>query len=271
MRIQLLTASSLRRRSNQMPSPLLLVAVALLAFSATVWLFAPNPAHEAAMRPYRYKGLMASNGILLHTIAVKPDNIGLKAIDTNVTETRDYGINGGFFWEGQLLSIAVINDWPVKGAPGDYGSGWYNIDRPRGTLVWDGLTGGFSVQVTDRAEELQVSSRSRYWAQGGVSMGLRNEPGWKEQALAEEFPAMEENRLRSGMVYDSEGMVWLLVTTTPCTGPAFREAVKEKIAPGKLVDGIFLDGDGSSQLQLDHVRLAGDHRAVFQMITLPRR
>lgn len=270
MRFQLFPKTVVRRHKARTVSPALLAAVMLLTFSATVWLHAPNPAQEQAARPYQYKELVASNGVRLHVIATDPQNIGLKAIDTNVTATPDNGINGGFFWQGELLSIAVINDKPVKGVPGDYGSGWYNIDRPRGTLVWDGRTGRFSVQVTDRSEDLAVTDRSYYWAQGGVSMGLRNESGWKEQALKEEFPVMEDPRLRSGMVYDTDGKVWLLVTTTPCTGPGFRDAVKERVAPGKLVDGIFLDGDGSSQLQLKKLKLAGDQRAVFQMITLKK-
>lgn len=253
-------------------SPLFMLAVVMLfSFAVTVWWFAPPDRSTAGLRsvqPYSYKKLLATNGVELHAISTRPDNIGLKAIQANVTDTADNGINGGFFWEGQLLSISVINDKPVKGAPGDYGSGWYNTDRARGTLVWDAAAGRFSVQVAEAADELKVTDRSRYWAQGGVSMGLANENAWQAQALSEEFPAMEEKRLRSGMVYDTDGKVWLLVTTTPCTGTAFRDAVKEKVSPGKLADGIFLDGDGSSQLRLGKLRLVGDRRPVYQMITL---
>jgi hypothetical protein len=269
MRIQFLSPG--RARSGGEPGlPFIMLAVMLLSFTATVWWLAPPETNQGVLinRPYSYKLLKASNGVELHAIRTPPDHLGLKAISSNVTETPDNGINGGFFWEGQLLSIAVVNDKPVKGAPGDYGSGWYNTDRARGTLVWDAVTGQYSVQVAEAADELKVTDRSRYWAQGGVSMGLHNENSWKAQALSEEFPAMEENRLRTGMVYDTEGQVWLLVTTTPCTGEAFRDAVVEKVAPGKLVDGIFLDGDGSSQLRLGKLRIVGDHRPVFQMITL---
>lgn len=271
MRIQLLPQALARGGRGRGTPPMVLFAVMLLFFAATVWLFAPKPGQGGIMagRAYAYQKLTAGNGVELHAIAATPGKIGLKAIDRNVTETRDYGINGGFFWEGYLLSIAVVNDRPVKGAPGDYGSGWFNTDRARGTLVWDGATGRYSVQVAESAEELQVTDRGRYWAQGGVSMGLRNENGWKAQALSEEFPAMEENRLRSGMVYDTDGRLWLLVTTTPCTGEEFRNAVREKVASGKLVDGIYLDGDGSSQLQLGKLRIAGDGRPVYQMITVP--
>lgn len=271
MRIQLLSRAMTGRSGERGAPPLALVAVMLLSFAATVWWFTPEPGTEGiqAGRAYGYRKLTAGNGVELHAIETRPGSIGLKAIDRNVTETRDNGINGGFFWEGYLLSIAVVNDRPVKGVPGEYGSGWFNTDRARGTLVWDEAARRFSVQVAESAEELQVTDRNRYWAQGGVSMGLRNESGWKAQALAEEFPAMEENRLRSGMVYDGDGRLWLLVTTTPCTGEQFRDAVKEKVAAGKPADGIFLDGDGSSQLQLGKLRIAGDRRAVYQMITLP--
>ncbi|WP_438447904.1 hypothetical protein [Gorillibacterium sp. sgz5001074] len=271
MRIQFISRDITRNGpAPGLPWPLL-GAVVLLFFTCTVWLFAPEaPGKKGVLAGghHGYRLLKASNGVELHTIDTLPGNIGLTAIQSNVTDTPDNGINGGFFWEGQLLSIAVLNDQPVKGAPGDYGSGWYNTDRARGTLVWDGVTGKLSVQVAEAADELKVTDRGRYWAQGGVSMGLANENSWKAQALSEEFPAMEENRLRSGMVYDKEGRIWLLVTTTPCTGEAFRDAVKEKIAPGKLLDGIFLDGDGSSQLKLDKLRIVGDRRPVYQMITL---
>lgn len=254
--------------TDNLPNMQVLVAVMLAAFAVTLWLGVRLPGHIAHHSSYVYKELTAPNGVRLHTIITTPDNIGLKAISSNVTKTKESGINGGFFWEGELLSIAVMNDAPVRGEAGEYGSGWFNIDRPRGTLVWDGRERRFSVQITDRSEELRVSDRASYWAQGGVSMGLRNDIGWKEQALKEEFPAMEEDRLRSGMVYDQMGRIYLIVSDVPCTGTAFRDAIKEVIAPGSLVDGVFLDGDGSSQLQLDKLRLAGDDRAVYQMIVL---
>jgi hypothetical protein len=246
-----------------------LAGVAILSFLMTVWLGGMLMIAPPGLAARGYRELKAENGVKLHAVRASPEKIGLKAIETNVTDDPADGINGGFFWEGQLLSIAVINDQPVKGAPGDYGSGWYNIDRPRGTLVWDGVTGGMSIQVTDRAEELVVTDRSRYWAQGGVSMGLHNERLWQEQALLEEFPVMDEKRLRSAIVYDIDRQVWLLLSDGLCTGPEFRTAIKETVAPGRLDDGIFLDGDGSSQLKLGQFKLPGDRRTVYQMITLP--
>lgn len=267
MQIQPARRDWFRMPGNEIDLALILLAVAVICFSFTIWLFGPRAPGESS-KLYVYKDLSADNGVQISAIVTNPENIGLKAIQTNVTQTKENGINGGFFWEGYLLSIAVVNDQPVRGVPGEYGSGWYNTDRPRGTLVWDQRLRRFSVQVVDRSEDLRVSDRKLYWAQGGVSMNLKDDVNWQEQALAEEFPAMDEKRLRTGMVYDTDGQVWLLVTATPCTGPEFRDAVRQTAAPGKLVDGIFLDGDGSSQLQLKKRKMAGDQRAVYQMITL---
>lgn len=253
--------------------PLLLAAVVMVSFAATVWIGIALSRGDTKReyKAYSYYKLTASNKIVLHALRTTPDNIVLKAIAENVTRTGETGINGGFFYNGDILSLAVMNNKPVKGVPGDYGTGWYNTDRPRGTLVWDAAAGMFSVQVVEESDQINVSDRSRFWAQGGVSMGLLNEPGWEQQAIAEEMPAMDEERMRSAMAYDADRNVWLIVTPTPCTIPAFREAIKERIAKGKLMDGIFLDGDGSSQLKAGKTALAGDSRPVYQMIALIRK
>jgi hypothetical protein len=228
--------------------------------------------HTASQPPPKanseYSIKPATNGVLLHVIRTSPENIGLKAITANVTDRQDNGINGGFFWQGYLLSIAVTNDVPVKGQPGDYGSGWYNTDRKRGTLVWDAKAQTFTVQVVENASELKVMDRTHYWAQGGVSMGLMNPFGWAEQAISEEMPVINEKRMRSGIVYDRMNNVYLVVAPTPCTGEEFRTAVQEQVGENQLVDGLFLDGDGSSQLKVANFLLPGDHREVYQMIAL---
>ncbi len=79
-------------------------------------------AHAVQAKPHQYSltRLKASNGVKLFTL---PDNIALKAINQNVADTGLYGINGGFFYNGDLLSIAVMDDLPIKGAPHDYGTG----------------------------------------------------------------------------------------------------------------------------------------------------
>lgn len=249
--------------------PELLIPLCILLFllSLVITLFVGSTDREVR-KDYTYMKVKTAGNLQLHIIKTSPWNIGLKAIDTNVTKTQDFGINGGFFWQGYLLSVAVMNDIPVKFKPDDYGSGWFNIDRKRGTLVWDGDARRFSVQVVETAKELVVQNRSNYWAQGGVSMGYQNETGWTAQASAEEMPVMEEPRMRSGMVFDKNNEVWLIVTPTLSTVEQFRNAVRDTVGKELIVDGIFLDGDGSSQLKLPNAMLAGDHRQVYQMITL---
>jgi hypothetical protein len=221
---------------------------------------------------YHFKKQKASNGVVLHTIQTTPDNIRLQAIDSNVTKAPFYGINGGFFWEGALLSIAVINDQPLKGLPGDYGSGWYNtgIDTNlrRGTLVWDEVTKHFSIQVVTHAGELNVTDKHHYWAQGGVSMRLNNSFGWENDMISEQMPAYDESRMRTAIVYDNHENMYMIVTPTNCTIAEFRAAILEKLGDRRLVDGIYLDGDGSSQMQCRYIRLKGDQRQVYQMLTL---
>jgi hypothetical protein len=228
-----------------------------------------NPAHPLQ---YKYQKLKAANGVILYTLRTDPDNVRLQAIDTNVTETTYYGINGGFFWEGSLLSIAVINNKPLQGNVGQYGSGWYNTGADnnfkRGTLVWDGLLKHFSVQVVGKANELFVADADHYWAQGGVSMSLDKEYDWQYQMITEKMPSYDERHMRSGIVYDDYQRLYMIVTPTPCTIEEFRSAILEKLMNRHLVDGIFLDGDGSSQLKSRHARLAGDHRQVYQMLSL---
>lgn len=247
-----------------------LFLIAAVSFFVTLLLFQKEH-HPLPVADYRYAKVKAPNGVQLHLIRTSPSNVQLKAIAANVTNTGDYGINGGFFWNGDLLSIAVIDNMPLKGAPGDYGSGWYNVDNSKGTLVWDEVTGRFSVQVAIDADGLTVADRSRYWAQGGVSMRLGDDAGWQEQADKEGMPAMDENRMRSGLAFDENQQLWMLVSPTPCTVEQFRTAVKETLAKAKLVDGIFLDGDGSSQLKVAEASLPGDRREVYQMLAIVKR
>ncbi|TDF99702.1 hypothetical protein [Paenibacillus piri] len=250
----------------------LMLAGFLLGNLIAVWLTALQPSSPYYYpKHYAYRELTASNGIKLYTIQTVPQNIVLKHITSNVTHTDEVGINGGFFWEGELLSIAVMNDRPLKGEQGDYGSGWYNIDYPKGTLVWDEITRRFSVQVVQEAGELKVTDKQHYWAQGGISMSLQDEAHWVRQALAEDLPAFDEQRLRSGVIYDQSQSLWLIVTDTPATAEQFRTAVLELAGRSKGVDGVFLDGDGSSQMRSVQKQLKGDSREVYQMLALRQK
>lgn len=207
------------------------------------------------------------NGIVLHVIKTSPKNIKLKSIDGNISGSSDYGINGGFFYDKSQLSIAINNDVPVRGLKGTYGSGWENYKYDRGTLVWDGAAGKYSVQIVGDAEDLKVTSRSNYWAQGGISMSLKDDINWKAQAIRENMPNMTGKVGRTALVYNTGLNVFLVVTNTGCTAQAFRTAVKQ-LGSGTIVDGIFLDGSGSSQLKSKEVTVKGDGRAVRQLVTL---
>ncbi|EGL17323.1 MULTISPECIES: phosphodiester glycosidase family protein [Paenibacillus] len=243
-------------------------AVAAASFAVTL-LFAHQSGEKGPPPPaYAYAQITAPNGVELHVAKTKPERIALKAVKGNIMELSEFGINGGFFWQGNLLSIAVMNDQPVKGAQGEYGSGWFNTGHKRGTLVWDGAARQFTVQQASDAAELKVADRSRYWAQGGISMSLQNEADWRKLAKEENMPALNEARMRTGIVYDKSNAVWLVVTPTPCTGEQFRAAIAGSLGRSGLVDGVFLDGNGSSQLKVAQASLPGDKRQIYQMIAL---
>lgn len=227
-----------------------------------------RPEDEMLPRPYTFQTGKAVNGVQLYALATQPDSIELRQTDKALADSPVYGMNGGFFYGSDILSVAVKDDLPVKGQQGEYGSGWFNVKYPRGTLVWDGTAGSFSVQVVSSASEINVMDRKSYWAQGGVSMNLNNETTWYSVAEQEYLPFPDEQRLRSGLVYDEYGHIWLIVTTTRCTATQFREAIQQLIAPGAYKEGIFLDGDGSSQMNAAEVTLKGDSRSLQQMIVI---
>ncbi|CAM4272594.1 phosphodiester glycosidase family protein [Saccharibacillus endophyticus] len=246
-------------------------AAALLACSAALaaWLLLvpSKPAEVFDGLPHRYTYAEAETDGLpkLHMIAVAPENIELRADKLTLRQIPAYGINGGFFYEDTLLSIAVMDDKPVNGKRGDYGSGWFNAKYARGTLVWDGAAKKFSVQVVSSADELRVSDRGNYFAQGGVSLNLADDAGWEKQSAREHLPFAEDRRMRSGLVYNDAGQLWLIVAPEPITAAEFRSALLAGV-PGEGREGIFLDGDGSSQMNADEAVLTGDGRMVVQMI-----
>ncbi|MFH5184473.1 phosphodiester glycosidase family protein [Paenibacillus sp. TAB 01] len=253
--------------------PLSLMAAAFLLGNLIAVLFSAAQPASLFHQPhnYAYQEAAAGNGVKLYSMLTLPQNIELKPIASNVTRTDTFGINGGFFWHGDLLSVAVVNDQPIKGQPGDYGSGWFNIDVPKGTLVWDEISRTFSVQVVLDAGALQVTDRKHYWAQGGISMSLADDSRWLEQAEKEQLPFYDQARLRSGVVYDDKQRLWLIVTDKPSTAEQFRIAVKQVFGRKGIVDGIFLDGDGSSQMLCSQVALRGDSREVYQMLALKNK
>lgn len=265
---------NVRIRLSAKPLAILAALFVLLCVGATIALFANRGSHEQAdpeldmPYDYEYGTATSANGMTLHYLRVLPSNLTLEAVHKNVLLSPYYGINGGFFYNDSLLSIAVVNDAPVNGEAGGYGTGGENVKYARGTLVWDGAANRLSVQVASRASELSVTDRSHYWAQGGISMSLGREEEWQSETTAENAPYPDEERLRSAAVYDRDGYVYLVVSTTLGTLAAFRDAILETVAPGRLADGIFLDGDGSSQLRSREAKLRGDSRPVVQMIRI---
>ncbi|MCA0754145.1 phosphodiester glycosidase family protein [Paenibacillus sp. N4] len=217
---------------------------------------------------YKYSSETASNGMKLHALLTKPSHVTLETINDNVTLTGKTGVNGGFFYGSQLLSIGVVNGMPINREAGEYGSGGENVKYARGTLVWDGASDSLSVQVVRHAAELKVKDHTRFWAQGGISMSLKDDREWERKAAEEMAPFPDDKRLRSAAVYDDMGGLYLVVSETKGTLAEFREALIEKIGAGTLVDGIFLDGDGSSQLLSKEAALPGDSRPVVQMLRI---
>lgn len=262
----------IKRSSYRKWTTITVISLALLIIGLSLY-YKPalsETASNAANPSYTYSTYKSSDDIELHVIKTKPERIQLQAIFNNVTAAGQYGINGGFFWQEQMLSIAVEDDQPVIGMPRQYGSGWYNAKYARGTLVYDRVAKKLSIQVVGSADELEVKDRTQYWAQGGVSMDLQHDHVWKKTTMDQGLPFPDDKRLRSGVVYDHEGNLYLIVTTTKCTAEQFRQAVQSYGAAGlhRLVDGIFLDGDGSSQLLLPEAALPGDGRPVMQMMSI---
>lgn len=249
---------------------LLLLAIALcmtILWAAGSQKGRPDPGMP---RAYTYGRIVVSNGMELHVLRTRPSNVVPVIVNANVAQTPYYGINGGFFYQRDLLSLAVVNDIPVYLKKGGYGDGGSNVKYARGTLVWDGTADELSVQVVRQASELRVSDRSRYWAQGGISMRLGDGESWKDQAAAENAPFADDERLRSAAAYDLEGNLYLIVSSTHGSLASFREAIVERFGKEGLVDGIFLDGDGSSQLRSRQAEMKGDGRPVVQMLRLLR-
>lgn len=217
---------------------------------------------------YSYFSEKAPNGMKLHVLKTKPAYVTLEAIHNNVTLSEKVGINGGFFYNDQLLSIGVVNSLPVNGEIGAYGAGSENVKYARGTLVWDGAADALSVQVVSLASQVKVKDHTRFWAQGGISMSLGHDEQWIDQATAENAPFPADDRLRSAAAYDHNGVLYLIVSESKGSLAAFREAIVEAIGDGQLVDGIFLDGDGSSQLLSKESSIPGDNRPVVQMMRI---
>ncbi|MFD5018140.1 hypothetical protein [Paenibacillus sp. NPDC058367] len=256
------------RRRQWLIVSLLLLMIAVSAIS--MFLFSrshkENP-FDGLPHAYTYLETVSPENVQLYMMSLSPEDIKLRAAGAPLQQVIAYGINGGFFYGDALLSIAIMNDIPTNGVKKAYGSGWFNAKYARGTLVWDGASRSFSVQVVSSGEELNVTDRQHYFAQGGISMNLQDEDLWEDVIAKEHLPYSDEKRMRSGMLYDDNGKLWLIVTPTLSTAAEFRSAILQSV-PAEGLEGIFLDGDGSSQMNADEIILPGDSRAVVQMIAV---
>jgi hypothetical protein len=229
----------------------------------------PKKPFEGLPHAYTFLETVSPEKVQLYMMSVAPEDIKLQAVGVPLRQVNAYGINGGFFYQGALLSMAIMNDIPINSAEKGYGSGWFNAKYARGTLVWDGARRNYSVQVVSSGEELTVTDRDHYFAQGGISMNLGHEELWGSAVAEEHLPYADEKRMRSGMLYDDSGKLWLIVTPTLSTAAEFRSAILQTV-PAEGLEDIFLDGDGSSQMNANEIILPGDSRAVVQMIAIDK-
>lgn len=249
---------------------LIATALSFGAGGIAIWLTSAQTEHHGTSGKPAYDGYTyareEADGVVMHALITEPSKVTLEAVRGNVAGSPYYGVNGGFFYNGMLLSMAVINDQPVGGKPETYGSGYSNVKLARGTLVWDGAANKLSVQVVSNGDDVKVTDRTHFWAQGGISMRPSDDTSWRQQADAEQAPFPDDDRLRTAAVYDKDGKLYLIVSQTKTTLAKFRQAILS--AYGEMEDGIFLDGDGSSQLRAFEATLPGDGRRVEQMIRL---
>jgi hypothetical protein len=203
----------------------------------------------------------------LTAMKTDPENIILKAISTNVCNTQDYGINGGFFWESEILSMAVNDFKPVRGNANEADGGWFNAKYNRGTIIFDKMMATYEIPIISSADQIvdHVVDKYASWAQGGISMSLQNDQYWQQIAVAQHMPNMTGLTTRTGMVYDNESNLWLIASTAT-TALEFRNLVKS--LDSRILDGIFLDGGGSTQMKCYGTNIRGDGRSVYQMVAL---
>lgn len=226
----------------------------------------------AIIMAYTFSTVTASNGVKLYAIKTSPKEVYIKWIGpSSVPAQSTYGVNGGFFEGSRLLQIAVNNGNTV--APTGQGTGGSeNVSHARGTLVWDAKYEELSVQVVKTTSELALGNRNSYWAQGGISLKLSSsESVWRTQANKENIQNPDGGACRTAAVYNNTKNLWLVVTDTKTTAAKFRAAILEKIGSGTLVDGIMLDGSGSSQYKVAEGSYSGSDstpRPVYQMMAL---
>lgn len=244
----------------------------------------------------------------LDYIKTPASNIELRSNNTTVpNSTAAAAINGGFFVPNtrNLVSIAVNNDRPVNNdgindpqpLPPPKRLGLDNDVTARGTLYWDGQTNTAGVAAIRNVSELKtlrlINNPNKYWAQGGISMALKDATvlspfslpgsgvnrGLPQQTYNEDLRGINGQdrvrRERSAMIYDdlsnngtgATGVdIYLIITRNPVTLGEFRSGIKQTFTTAE--DGIFLDGGGSTQIKTPTFSFSGDRRTIPQIIAL---
>ena len=255
------------------------------------------------------------DGITLNYIKTVPSNIELLENDGTVPEASNLdapaAINGGYFNDDlDLLSIAVNDGEALDGINGE-ANNFSQIER--GTLYWDGETNTTGVQPVRTIEELEdleingepvISDPNNYWAQGGISMGLKlleatspytgENEGLSQQTYDEDLDGVNgqdtAQRPRTALIHDNlsnngtgetGSEVYLITTQNPIqdvvTFGEFRAAIRKAFTdtegPAEVDDvnaegGIFLDSGGSTQIKTPEFEDDGDGRAIPQIVAL---
>lgn len=236
-----------------------------------------------------------SSGVSIHYIETEASNIDLIATGGADPTTfmanngYDSGINGGFLYGSDLLSIAIVNDRPV-GYTGqevtwqtfyEYGNGGANVigepSTPAGTIIWDGDNNELKLEKIYSGWEIHqnslVANTNNYWAQGGASLSLQDDANWKSIVIEEGYDRVGDydrsQRAAMLMSWDKK-KVYLVVTDTLCTAGEFRTAIKNLFAwqVSYGMDGIFLDGSTCAQLRYAGENKVDHSRNVNQVIVL---
>ena len=222
---------------------------------------------------YTYSKVTGTNGVGLHTMKGSPVDLKVHSQGTltsisSLLETGWlYGINGGFFDVSSktLLSVAIKDGTAVASG------GSANAVYDRGTIIWDNAAKKFHCKVLKTKDQIEsyITTKTNYWAQGGISLALgKTTSAWKTMigANGENIPGgLTTSTYRAGLVYNSSNNVWLIVSDGMCTIEAFRDAIIEKVGSGTLVDGISLDGSTCAQMVCAEKSVLRD-RAIMSVL-----
>ena len=221
------------------------------------------------------------NGCDLHIIRTEAWNIVMGGLRQEKTLAGGYfyGINGAFFdagtsKAGNTKSIALNNNTPIyyKTQNGKDTGGWHNkmghaclcYDNANKKLVFRSSAAPSSsglkkdMSSGDSLDNV-VAESARYWAQGGPDFRLGMPDGSWEEGLQSEVgkePVNDTYKSTRACICAnlSANMVYLIISTSKATIPAFRKAVHSYLYVPTSgyhtnVVGIFLDGGGSTSMR----------------------